>query len=207
MERLIESINSDTRMIVKDIIRIIKNGDEGSWELPSDISDEEYYPYDMTVFFDWNFSWKEGNQKYFIDGDYDDETESMQVVVFLNKDFYPELMYDLVADLNDIIAHAYEHNKQYLGLRPAFEVKTKGKQPKDYKYYLQSHEIPAVLQGFRRVMKLRKTGIESVIDGWLQRNISNQDMSEKDQKKLRSELIKQYELRYGKKRIGKIVTD
>ena len=44
-----------------------------------------------------------------------------------------------------------------------------------------------------------KTGIESVIDGWLQRNISNQDMSEKDQKKLRSELIKQYELRYGKK--------
>jgi hypothetical protein len=48
-------------------------------------------------------------------------------------------------------------------------------------------------------MKLRKTSIESVIDGWLQRNISNQDMSEKDQKKLRSELIKQYELRYGKK--------
>jgi len=99
MERLIESIDSDTRMIVKDIIRIIKNSDEGSWELPSDISDEEYYPYDMTVFFDWNFNWKEGNQKYFVDGDYDDETESMQVVVFLNKDFYPELMYDLVADL------------------------------------------------------------------------------------------------------------
>jgi hypothetical protein len=199
MERLIESINSDTRMIVKDIIRIIKNGDEGSWELPSDISDEEYYPYDMTVFFDWNFNWKEGNQKYFVDGDYDDETESMQVVVFLNKDFYPELMYDLVADLNDIIAHEYEHHKQYLGLRPDSEVKIKGKQPKNYKYYLQSHEIPAVLQGFRRVMKLRKTGIEPVIDGWLQRNISNQDMSEKDQKKLRSELIKQYELRYGKK--------
>jgi len=58
MERLIESIDSDTRGIVRDIIRIIKNGDEGSWELPSDISDEEYYPYDMTVFFDWNFNWK-----------------------------------------------------------------------------------------------------------------------------------------------------
>ena len=48
-------------------------------------------------------------------------------------------------------------------------------------------------------MKLRKIGIDEVIDGWLQRNISNQDMSEKDQKKLRSELIKQYDLRYGKK--------
>jgi hypothetical protein len=108
-------------------------------------------------------------------------------------------MYDLVADLNDIIAHEYEHHKQYLGLRPDSEVKIKGKQPKNYKYYLQSHEIPAVLKGFRRVMKLRKIGIEPVIDGWLTRNISNKDMSEKDQLKLKQELVKQYELRYGKK--------
>jgi hypothetical protein len=199
MERLIESIDSDTRMIVKDIIRIIKNGDEGSWELPSDISNKEYYPYDMTVFFDWNFNWKEGNQKYFIDGDYDDETESMQVVVFLNKDFYPELMYDLVADLNDIIAHEYEHHKQYLGLRPDSEVKLKVNNLRITNIIYNPTKIPAVLQGFRRVMKLRKIGIDEVIDGWLQRNISNQDMSEKDQKKLRSELIKQYDLRYGKK--------
>mgnify|MGYP003348470662 FL=1 len=199
MERLIESINSDTRDIVRDIVKIIKSGDEGSWELPSDISDEEYYPYDLNVFFDWNFNWKESNQKYFIDGDYDDETESMQVVVFLNKDYYPELMYDLVADLNDIIAHEYEHHKQYLGLRPESEYYDGGTQPTNYKYYLQAHEIPAVLRGFRRVMKLRKIGIEPVIDGWLQRNISNKDMSEEDQKKLKDELIKQYELKYGKK--------
>ena len=142
---------------------------------------------------------EESNQKYFIDGDYDDETESMQVVVFLNKDYYPELMYDLVADLNDIIAHEYEHHKQYLGLRPESEYYDGGEQPKNYKYYLQAHEIPAVLQGFRRVMKLRKIGIEPVIDGWLQRNISNKDMSEEDQKKLKDELIKQYDLKYGKR--------
>jgi hypothetical protein len=86
-----------------------------------------------------------------------------------------------------------------LGLRPDSEVKITGKQPKNYKYYLQSHEIPAVLQGFRRVMKLRKIGIEPVIDGWLVRNITNKDMSKKDQQKLKQELIKQYELRYGKK--------
>jgi hypothetical protein len=59
--------------------------------------------------------------------------------------------------------------------------------------------MPAVLQGFRRVMKLRKIGIDEVIDGWLTRNISNKDMSEKDQLKLKKELVKQYELKYGKK--------
>jgi hypothetical protein len=39
----------------------------------------------------------------------------------------------------------------------------------------------------------------TVIDGWLTRNISNKDMSEKDQLKLKKELVKQYELKYGKK--------
>ena len=199
MGYLIEGIDLTTRRIVRDIIKIVRSGEEGNWELPSDLSGDDYYDKDIIVFFDWSTNWKEEGQKYFLDGDYDDETESIQVVLFINKDYYPELLYDLIADLNDIIAHEYEHHKQYLGLRPDSEVYIDGKQPKNYEYYLQSHEIPAVLQGFRRVMKLRKIGIDEVIDGWLRRNISNRDMSEKDQLKLKKELIKQYELKYGKK--------
>lgn len=198
MGRLIESIDSDTRLVVRDIIKIINNQETGSWELPSDIDEAQYYPYDLTVYFDWNFNWKEDNQKYFVDGNYDDDTESMQVVLFLNKDYYPELKYDLIADLNDIVAHEYEHHKQNIGLRPDSEVFTVGQQPKNYKYYLQSHEIPAVLRGFKRVMKLRKIGIEEVIDGWLLRNMTEENMSTKDQLKLKKELIKQYQSKYGK---------
>lgn len=199
MGRLIESIDSDTREIVRDIITIIKHSDEGNWELPSDIKDKEYYSHDMSVYFDWNFSWKENNQKYFVDGNYDDETQTIQVIAFLNKEYYPELMYDLVADLNDIIAHEYEHHKQYLGLRPESEIFKGGDQPKNYKYYLQKHEIPAVLQGFKRVMKLRKVGLGTVIDGWLERNIPNEDISQNDKEKLKKELIKKFDLRYEQK--------
>jgi hypothetical protein len=51
-----------------------------------------------------------------------------------------------------------------------------------YKYYLQSHEIPAEIQGFRRISKLRKQPIETVIKDWFIRNkkISNLNPEELD---------------------------
>lgn len=199
MGYLIEGIDLTTRRIVRDIIKIVRSGEEGNWELPSDLSGDDYYDKDIIVFFDWSTNWKEEGQKYFLDGDYDDETESIQVVLFINKDYYPELLYDLIADLNDIIAHEYEHHYQSLGLRDKREVSNTPieKQPKDYTYYLQSHEIPAVLRGLKRVMKLRKIGFEKVLDDWYSRTFQSGELPKEDFEKLKSELKKEYEKRYG----------
>lgn len=201
MGYLIEGIDLTTRRIVRDIIKIVRSGEEGNWELPSDLSGDDYYDKDIIVFFDWNTNWKEEGQKYFLDGDYDDETESIQVVLFINKDYYPELLYDLIADLNDIIAHEYEHHYQSLGLRDKKEVSNTPieKQPKDYTYYLQSHEIPAVLRGLKRVMKLRKIGLERALDDWYSRTFQAGEISKEDFEKLKFELKKEYEKRYGTK--------
>lgn len=201
MGYLIEGIDLTTRRIVRDIIKIVRSGEEGNWELPSDLSGDDYYDKDIIVFFDWNTNWKEEGQKYFLDGDYDDETESIQVILFINKDYYPELLYDLIADLNDIIAHEYEHHYQSLGLRDKKEVSNTPieKQPKDYTYYLQSHEIPAVLRGLKRVMKLRKIGLEKALDDWYGRTFQAGEISKEDFEKLKSELKKEYEKRYGTK--------
>lgn len=201
MGYLIEGIDLTTRRIVRDIIKIVRSGEEGNWELPSDLSGDDYYDKDIIVFFDWNTNWNEEGQKYFLDGDYDDETESIQVVLFINKDYYPELLYDLIADLNDIIAHEYEHHYQSLGLRDKKEVSNTPieKQPKDYTYYLQSHEIPAVLRGLKRVMKLRKIGLERALNDWYSRTFQAGEISKEDFEKLKSELKKEYEKRYGTK--------
>lgn len=201
MGYLIEGIDLTTRRIVRDIIKIVRSGEEGNWELPSDLSGDDYYDKDIIVFFDWNTNWNEEGQKYFLDGDYDDETESIQVVLFINKDYYPELLYDLIADLNDIIAHEYEHHYQSLGLRDKKEVSNTPieKQPKDYTYYLQSHEIPAVLRGLKRVMKLRKIGLERALDDWYSRTFQAGEISKEDFEKLKFELKKEYEKRYGTK--------
>jgi hypothetical protein len=201
MERMInESIDFTTRKIVRDIIKIVRSGEIGSWELPSDLDGDEYYDKEIKVYFDWNNNWKEDGHKFFVDGNYDDETETIQVVLFINEDYYPELLYDLIADLNDIIAHEYEHHYQYLGFRKKSELPSVPykKQPKNYKYYLQPHEIPALFRGFRRVMKLRDIDLETALNQWYSRNFTESDMSKKDFEKLKNELITKYEDRYGK---------
>lgn len=200
MGYLNESINLTTRKIVRDIIKIVRSGDEGSWELPSDISGENYYEKDLYVFFDWKKGWNESNQKYFVDGNYDDETETMAITLFINEDYYPQLLYDLIADLNDIVAHEYEHHYQKLGLRPDDEYFDGDyeDQPDDWTYYLQPHEIPAVFRGVRRVMKLRRISFERALDEWYERNISDL-IPKKDYEMLKEKLTELYYKKYGKK--------
>jgi hypothetical protein len=201
MERIItEGIDLTTRKIVRDIIKIVRSGEVGSWELPSDLDGDDYYDKEVKVYFDWNKNWKEEGQKYFVDGNYDDETETIQVVLFVNNDYYPELLFDLIADLNDIIAHEYEHHYQNIELRPESEYFTTDyeDQPKDYTYYLQSHEIPALIRGLRRVMKLRKISFEDALNQWYIRTFDGKDMSKNDFEKLKDSLKKEYEKRHGK---------
>ena len=86
MERIItEGLDLPTRTIVRDIIKIVRTGEVGSYELPLELSGEDHYKHDLNVYFDWNKEWKENNQKYFVDGNYDDESETMQVVLFINE--------------------------------------------------------------------------------------------------------------------------
>ena len=166
MERIItEGLDLPTRTIVRDIIKIVRTGEVGSYELPLELSGEDRYKHDLSVY------------------------------------YYPELLYDLIADLNDIVRHEYEHHMQNLGYRPDKEsgfVDIEN-QPTNYKYYLQPHEIPAVLQGLRRVMKLRKISLEDALDDWYKRTFDKESMKKTDYNKLKKELGKEYDKRYGKK--------
>ena len=192
------------RKMVKDIVNIIKLDDTGSWLLPSDISDDnEYQFYDVPgvqIYFDWDYDYNI-DSPYYLNGDYDGETDTMNVILYINPKNFPQSMYDIVADLNDIVRHEYEHHMQFLGLRPDEEYSDLplSKQPKSYKYYLQKHEIPAVLQGFRRVMKLKNQPLDVVMDDWYSRTFTEKGMPKKSYEKLKTELKNEYEKRYGKK--------
>ena len=104
----------------------------------------------------------------------------IQIVLNINRKFYPQSLYDILADLNDIFRHEFEHHLQSISLIDIEDIDKKNKV--GYKYYLQSHEIPAEIQGFRRISKLRKQPIETVIKDWFIRNkkISNLNSEELD---------------------------
>ena len=109
-------------------------------------------------------------------------------------------MYDILADLNDLIAHELEHIMQDNYLRPEEEMAPEGdERPKDKTYYLQAHEIPAELKGFRRVVKLRKQKPEQVIRDWFKRTEPIHQLSSEDVEELVKTLTDKYNQYYGGK--------
>ena len=75
------------RKMVKDIVKVIKSDDTGSWLLPSDTSDDnEYQFYDVPgvqIYFDWDYDYNI-DSPYYLNGDYDGETDTMNVILFIN---------------------------------------------------------------------------------------------------------------------------
>jgi hypothetical protein len=87
-------------------------------------------------------------------------------------------------------------------LRPEEEISPKDpdvETPKDKTYYLQAHEIPAELKGFRRIVKLRKQKPEQVIRDWFNRTREIHQLDDNDINELVGVLTQKYEQYYGKK--------
>ena len=68
-------------------------------------------------------------------------------------------IYNIIGELNDIIAHELEHGFQYIS-----EGKIYQEPPTEsFKYYTQPDEIKSQRVGFRRVAKLRKLPYSVVV--------------------------------------------
>jgi hypothetical protein len=192
--------DAPVRKMVRDITDIIKKDDTGSWLLPGEISDDEEYVFHNTpgvqIYFDWDYDYKI-DERYYLNGDYDGETDTMRVHLIINPKYYPQSMYDIVADLNDIIRHEYEHHLQEWGY--AKEEETGKDSRRGISYYLKKNEIPAEIEGFRRIVKLRKETPEKVITDWFERHKNIHKFSDKQLSRLIPKLVDYYYEYYPKK--------
>ena len=125
--------------------------------------------------------------------------DTISIVIIINPEHYPSLMYDLMADINDLVAHEIEHIFQENYMRPDSEMHHSygEEQPSGKDYYKQSHEIPAELKGIIRVAKLRNQPIKQVIGDWFKRSQYAHKLNDKDSLELISFLSDEYEKRYG----------
>ena len=152
-----------TRTVVKDIINLIKSDDTGVFYLPED----DYYSFDnfpveFSVEVEIN---KSSHIKDFgINANFIPDEEVVEVLVTYNPLTLKQNLYNIVGELNEIITHELEHSLQnYKGDFDDDEFE----EPEDsLSYYLQPHEIPAQVKGFRRLSNLRKLPFESVVRDW-----------------------------------------
>lgn len=170
------------REIVRTLTFLIKDKKLGTTNLPEQITDGEEFEYDFKNIppFSIEFNLDMNTN---VKGDYRIESytvdDGFTIIINLdiNTNSYPKSMYDIIADLNDNVAHEMEHLFQKNMLRPDSEKDPyedrEEERPQDKRYYEQPHEIPAELKGFRRIKKLRNEPIDKVVRDWFYRNRSS----------------------------------
>ena len=180
---LVESSVTDApvREIVRTLTNIIKTRETRTYYLPEELSDDgDTFEYDFknipefSIEFNYNLD-PMLEDEYMIDGKTVDDGYTIEVNLIINPNFLPGVMYDVIADLNDIVTHEIEHIYQADWKRPKGErdpyEDREDERPTGKDYYKQPHEVPAELAGFRRVNKLRKKEpIEKTIRDWFNRN-------------------------------------
>jgi hypothetical protein len=155
------------RQIVKDLVVVFKENQEGDFYLPEYFSDRSMiysfpgFSEDLVV--EFRISVNESIDNFIVDANYYNEEDIIEVNVEYNPKNKREMMYDLIGELNEIVAHEIRHvDQQNKGL---YDLDVEGEED-PFKYYTQPHEIDAQIFGFNRLSKLTRRPFEEIVRNW-----------------------------------------
>ena len=170
------------RTIIKDIVKVLKNEGSGEYVLPEDISDSMTYnfdngPEDITV--ELEIRPNKDINRFYVNGNYVKEIDIIEVLITYNPEQnLDRMMYDIIGDLNDLIAHELEHYNQYT--TGEFDLEDDGESEESLHYYTKPYEIKAQIQGFKRLSKIRRIPLEHTIRNWFETHKDIHHLNEKD---------------------------
>jgi hypothetical protein len=153
------------RTTVKDILNIIKKGQEGGFYLP-DENGGEYSFTNLPFKYSVKLSLEIDNELsgYQMNGNFSSDDDVIEIMVKYNPKTLKKNFYNIIGELNDIVAHELEHGFQYNRDGHTYQEPP----TESFEYYTQPHEITAQRVGFRRVSKLRKLPFNDVVRDWFE---------------------------------------
>jgi hypothetical protein len=157
------------RTTVTDIVHKLKDGQPGVFYLPGEDGEEYNFtnlPFQYSVVLTLEID--DEMDGYKINGDYsyddDDTTSIIEIIIIYNPKTLRRNFYNIIGQLNDIVAHELEHGFQYNNDGRIYQEPP----TESFEYYTQPHEIGAQRVGFRRVAKLRKLPYNDVVRDWFE---------------------------------------
>ena len=153
------------RTVVKDIVNIIKQNEEGEFYLPEDVNDEpEYKLTNKNISFSVELTLRFNDiiGGFGVNGAYSHEEDTIELVIEYNPNTIKQQLYDLIGEINEVLTHEMVHLKQsYRG-----DLNYIDTDDSPLEYYTRKHEIPAQHYGFKRLSKLTKLPLEDVVREW-----------------------------------------
>lgn len=187
------------RTIVKDIVELIKkNVRRKEYTLPSD---QDFYSFtnlpfefgvELTLIPSKKIEGFDTTAYYVTDEDI------VELVIKYNPNNILKNLYELIGELNEILAHEIEHGYQeYYGEFDSNEDFEKIKDP--FTYYTLPHEIPAQVQGFNRLSKLKRQPFDVVAKNWFDTHKDVHGLNQTQVNKVLEILLKYYNDKRGNK--------
>lgn len=153
------------RTTVTDIVHKLKDGESGTFYFPGGNGEEYEFtnlPFKYSV--ELILQIDDELDGYKMNGDYSSDDDVIEIIIRYNPKTLRRNFYNIIGELNDIVAHELEHGFQFNR-----DGRIHQESPKEsFKYYTQPHEIGAQRVGFRRVAKLRKLPFNDVVRDWFE---------------------------------------
>mgnify|MGYP000598408803 CR=1 FL=1 len=167
---LLESYNYDSmiRQIVKDIVTIYKREEDGEFYLPEDINDEEYeYEFkDLSIAVELYIEISYNIDGFLLNAEYYSNEDIMAIKIIYNPDNKLTILYDMIGELNELVAHELRHLGQVR--QGIFNLEDDDDSETGYEYYSQPHEVDAQVFGFRRMSKVTKKPFDDLVKRWFE---------------------------------------
>ena len=181
-QTIVESYKYDSliRKIVKDIVTLYKEKGAGEYYLPEDIDENEFEYHFKDIFVTVELILEESknvdgfllNADYYSDDD-DDGEDVVIVKIVYNPETKNKILYDMIGELNEILAHELRHNYQKNKGLFDFNVEPNDGEDEEeeegYDYYTKPKELDSQYYGFKRMSKITGRPFNDVMIGWFKK--------------------------------------
>jgi hypothetical protein len=190
LERKKHKYSGEIGNIVKDIIKVFKDNVDGEFYLPEDVNEDKMvyeFPKLKTSFsVELKIETNENIETFRTNAAIWHDDETISIVIQYNPKNKKTILYDLIGDLNQNIAHEIRHIYQkHFG---TFNL-DKPEEEEPYEYYTQPEEIDAQVFGFKRLASLSKKPYESIVRQWFEKNKDIHQLSDKETEMVINKLL------------------
>ena len=181
------------RQIVRDIIQIYKSNGDGEFYLPEDLSGEEmeYRSPKNSVSVELTLEMSDDVDDYMSTAFFVRDENVIEIKIVYNPKNKRKITYDLIGELNEIIAHELRHQYQrdrgLYGMDNLDDDENDNEEEEEQsgvEYYSRPEEIDAQVYGFRRMKKVTRRPFEELVRNWFRTHKEIHQLNEKEQEKI-----------------------
>ena len=174
------------REIVRDIITIFKKEDAGEFYLPEEFNEDmPYYELPSSVIaVELIIEPSNDVDDFLTNANFYRNEDIIVVKIVYNSNKKNKILYNLIGELNEIIAHELRHQHQRDTGLFDLDNTTSNEEEDGFIHYSKPEEIDAQVDGFKRMRDITKRPFEELVRNWFRTHKDIHQMDTEDQSKI-----------------------